>query len=64
MHAVEGRELFTECVVGLESCNEENFCPLHEKWGPIKLGLVNFLESTTLQEMTSAILKRNKKIGG
>ncbi len=60
LRAVEGKELFTECVAGFESCNEENFCPLHEKWEPVKLGLVDFLESTTLQEMASAVLKGNK----
>ena len=58
--AIEGREPFSDCLAGLESCNEENFCPLHEKWQSIKLGLVNFLESTTLQEMELAVLKGNK----
>ncbi len=57
--AVEGKEPFSECAAGLQSCSEENVCPLHEKWKFLKQELIDFLDSTTLQEMASAVKHRN-----
>jgi DNA-binding IscR family transcriptional regulator len=39
----------------LPSCSEENVCPLHERWKPVKTGLHEFLESTTLEDMVRAV---------
>lgn len=55
VRAIEGRELFAECVAGLKSCSEENVCPLHEKWSLMKQGLIDFLDSTTLSDMVLAV---------
>ncbi len=55
--AVEGRELFSDCIAGLGSCNVENRSPLHEKWKVVKQELVDFMESTTLREMALAVKK-------
>ena len=60
LHVVEREELFPDCMAGLGLCGEESICPLHAKWISVKQMLVDFLESTTLQEMTSAVLKGNK----
>lgn len=53
--AVEGREPFGECVAGLASCSEDNICPLHERWKGIKVGLLEFLENTKLEDMVRAV---------
>ena len=60
VRTVEGKEPFTECLGGLQTCSDENVCPLHEKWKIAKQALVDFLDSTTLQEMVLAVLKQNK----
>ena len=58
--AIEGKEPFGECIAGLESCNEENVCPLHDKWKIVKQELIDFLESTTLRDMASAVKNLEK----
>lgn len=59
VRAVEGKEPFSECVAGLQTCSEDNICPLHDKWKIVKEELINFLDSTTLQEMVLAVENRN-----
>ncbi len=53
--AIEGKEPFEDCVAGLASCSEDNACPLHERWKPVKTGLLAFLESTNLDDMVRAM---------
>lgn len=60
LRAVEGKEPFSECVAGLQSCSEDNVCPLHDKWKIVKQELTNFLDSTTLQDMAAAVSKGKK----
>ena len=60
VRTVEGKEPFAECLGGLQTCSEENVCPLHEKWKIVKQGLVDFLDSTTLQEMALAVKKAER----
>ncbi len=60
LRAVEGKEPFSECVAGLQSCSEDNVCPLHDKWKIVKQELTNFLDSTTLQDMAVAVSKGKK----
>ena len=55
VRAVEAREPFSDCVAGLQSCSEDNLCPLHEKWRRVKEGLIDFLDSTTLEDMVLAV---------
>ncbi len=57
LRAVEGRELFSDCIAGLGSCHDENVCPLHAKWMTVRQVLVDFMESTTLREMVLTVKK-------
>ena len=59
LRAVEGKEPFSECIAGLQTCSEDNVCPLHDKWEIVKQELINFLDSTTLEEMVLAVKNRN-----
>jgi Rrf2 family protein len=58
--AVEGKELFDECLGGLPVCSESDPCPLHEKWKSAKQGLVLFLDATTLFDLVAVMRKREE----
>ena len=32
IEVMDGTDIFKECLLGLESCNDINPCPLHEQW--------------------------------
>lgn len=52
---VEGPGLTENCVMGLKICSETTACPMHEKWMPIKLRIVELLEKQTLEKLAAAV---------
>lgn len=49
--AIDGDTIYNRCGIGLESCNEEHPCPVHDKFKSIRNGLKHMLENTTLDEL-------------
>lgn len=49
--AIDGPELFTECVLGLPGCGIEKPCPLHEKWAVTREHIREMLAGSTLDEL-------------
>jgi Rrf2 family transcriptional regulator, iron-sulfur cluster assembly transcription factor len=60
---VDGVESLDACVVGLAKCNDEQPCPQHEQWKPIRAELKKFLLSTTLDKMAEALSTKLDLIG-
>ena len=50
--AVLDRELR---VMGLKICSDETACPMHAKWKPIKIKIVELLHKQTLEKLATAV---------
>lgn len=61
--AVDGTEHLDACVVGLHQCSDEQACPQHEDWKPIRKQIRNYLEETSLAAMAKALRKKHDKTG-
>lgn len=51
VEAIDGDQILKKCCMGLPDCNDENPCPAHEKYKPIKSHLKNMMLTTTVYEM-------------
>jgi DNA-binding IscR family transcriptional regulator len=51
IHAIDGDESTTSCIVGLYTCSSENPCPLHNKYVTIRNNLAVMLEETTFIQL-------------
>ena len=49
--ALEGDELFNECVLGLPGCGEAEPCPLHDHWTDERERMETKFRETTLAEV-------------
>lgn len=49
--AVEGDELFKGCGFGLKFCDEENPCPLHNRYAPIRNRINRLTSGETIQSL-------------
>ncbi len=49
--AVENIEKYYGCILGFSECSDENPCPLHEKWAPIRDELINLLKNTSIADV-------------
>jgi Rrf2 family protein len=52
--AIDGPELFERCALGLPTCDEENPCPVHNCWVPIRDQLRELFSKTTIAELLKA----------
>ncbi len=60
---IDGAKHFDECVVGLAQCDDDQPCPEHEMFKPIRRQIKRFLTHTTLAQM-SKTLERKLKLTG
>ena len=58
VEAVDGIEPYKRCVVGLAKCNSEQPCPQHEAFKPVRQQIMTYLESTTLDQMSEALVRK------
>jgi len=56
--ALDGDEIFKNCVLGFPGCSTENPCPVHNKWGKIRNEILNMLVKDTLEDMKNYTLKK------
>ena len=62
--AIEGPDLFTECVLGLPGCGEDRPCPLHDAWSIVRSELETMLEGRTLDEIGADVVKEGLRLKG
>jgi Rrf2 family transcriptional regulator, iron-sulfur cluster assembly transcription factor len=53
--AIDGREVFTACVLGLPTCSPANPCPLHVQVFAYREGLRGQLHALTVAELAARI---------
>lgn len=49
--AIDGAEVFEECVLGLPGCGDAEPCPLHEEWADQRDEIETTFRETTLADL-------------
>jgi len=57
VEVIDGNSLFENCGLGLNKCNDKKPCPVHNKFKLVKEGILEMLESTTVQFMAIQMKK-------
>ncbi|MFN8258992.1 MAG: Rrf2 family transcriptional regulator [Bacteroidales bacterium] len=60
VRSIEGARTFEGCIFGLKQCNENNPCPLHNRFVEIRDGMLKLLREETIQSL--ALKLDNEKI--
>lgn len=55
VEAIDGPQVFDQCVVGLEKCNDQMPCPQHDLYKPIRQRLKDYLLTTTLADLAASL---------
>lgn len=58
---IDGQQALQDCIFGLQSCDGTRDCPLHSVWGPIREQILNFLENTTVAELSSKVRSEHER---
>jgi Rrf2 family transcriptional regulator, iron-sulfur cluster assembly transcription factor len=59
--ATDGGDFREECVLGLPACDNQNPCPLHEKWKQIREDMSQMLDHTSLANLAQVTRKRKNR---
>lgn len=59
---IEGDKSFSGCGFGLKYCDENNPCPLHEKYAPIRESINNLLSDETVQSLAEKVYKKETNL--
>jgi Rrf2 family protein len=60
--AIDGLDIFNTCVLGFPKCSPENPCPLHEKWGELRMKTYNMLTDETLDQFKEKTIKKVRNL--
>lgn len=60
--AIEGDRSFSGCGIGLKNCNENNPCPLHEKYAPIRDSINKLVSGESVQSLAEKVHNGEKEL--
>jgi Rrf2 family protein len=60
--AIEGDKSFSGCGFGLKNCDENNPCPLHEKYAPIRQSIVNLVSDETIGSLALKVYNKEMNL--
>jgi len=49
---LEDMSRWSDCILGNERCSEENPCPIHRMWVPVRDSYLNMLKNTSVADLT------------
>lgn len=58
VEAIDGLEIFNNCVLGFPGCSNDNPCPVHEKWGKLRDDAYKMLSNETLEQLKEKTLHK------
>lgn len=53
--AIDGDHIYRGCGLGLDNCNEDQPCPLHDQFKVIRDGLAEMLTTTSLLDLAAGL---------
>lgn len=60
---IDGVEQLDHCVLGITACDDQQPCPQHEHWKPIREQMRSFLKDTTLATMSTTLQCKLEQLG-
>jgi Rrf2 family protein len=60
--AIDGADVFTECVLGLPGCGNSQPCPLHDKWMKTRAELTETFQNADLKMLANLVNSNNLRL--
>ena len=56
--AIDGLDVFNNCVLGFPGCSQDEPCPVHDKWGMLRDEAFKMLSEETLEQLKEKTLSK------
>ena len=51
---VDGEDEEPRCIAGFSECTDTTPCPMHDSWKPLRSGIMEYLDRTTIAVLAEA----------
>ena len=62
VEALDGLTDYQKCVSGLAECTDDAPCGMHDSWKHLRSRIMEYLEQTTIADLTTALLEKRKAL--
>jgi len=62
VEAIDGLDVFNNCVLGFPGCSKESPCPVHEKWGKLRDEALQMLSENSLEDLKEKTISKLKSL--
>ena len=62
VEAIDGLDVFSNCMLGFPDCSKEEPCPVHDKWGKLRDEAYKMLSEETIEELKEKSLSKIKSL--
>ena len=52
---IDGDKIYKDCVLGLDKCNDNDPCPMHDHYMEIKNAMITMHVNTTIEDLSVSI---------
>jgi Rrf2 family protein len=59
---IDGRDLFTKCLIRLDDCDADEPCSMHSKYAEIRKDLLNLFERQKISELVNEIREKKSNL--
>ncbi|HOT96627.1 MAG TPA: Rrf2 family transcriptional regulator [bacterium] len=53
--AIDGNRIFNGCMIGLDHCDDDHPCPIHDQWSGLRSNLEQLFSATTLADLAERV---------
>ncbi|MDX1429089.1 MAG: Rrf2 family transcriptional regulator [Rhodothermales bacterium] len=61
--AIDGPDLFNECILGLPGCGMEEPCPLHGQWSDERSRIESMMKTESIAALATEVISRRLRLG-
>lgn len=62
VEAIDGLDVFNNCVLGFPGCSVSEPCPVHDKWGELRENAYKMLSEETLEDLKDTTVNKLKSL--
>ncbi len=60
--AIDGDRIFCGCMIGLDQCDDDHPCPMHEQWSGLRSRLEELFTKTTLATLAERVQQEGLRL--
>jgi Rrf2 family protein len=62
VESIDGLADYQRCIGGMQECNDQMRCGMHDSWKALRSRIIEYLEGTTVEDLASALDQKRRAL--